>query len=299
MNSKLLFLSIVFSATAIFAQNQGSQIETLDVFSGEITVVRKFVHRVEAPEWTPDGKWIYYNSDGKMYKISSEGNEPVQIDTGSLKQCNNDHVISPDGKTLAVSAGDGGQGSRIYTLPVDGGEPKRITERGPSYLHGWSPDGKTLVFTGQRDEKDFDIFSVTADGSKEVRLTVEPGLDDGPEYSRDGKHVWFNSVRSGLMQIWRMNADGSEPERMTDEDAHCWFPHVSPDGRWIVYLAYEKADVKPSDHPANKNVRLCLMPVEGGESKTLVRLFGGQGTINVNSWSPDGKRIAYVRYDKP
>lgn len=219
------------------------------------------------------------------------------VNTGTLKECNNDHTISPDGKTLAVSAGDGGKGSRIYVLPIEGGEPRRITERGPSYLHGWAPDGKTLVFTGQRDEKDFDIFSVTLDGTKEVRLTTELGLDDGPEYSRDGKHIWFNSVRSGLMQIWRMNADGTQPVQMTHEDAQCWFPHVSPDGKQIAYIAYEKNDVKPSDHPANKNVRLCLIPIEGGESKTVVRLFGGQGTININSWSPDSKKIAFVRYE--
>lgn len=275
-----------------------SEIVILDVFSGETTVAKGFDIHVEAPEWSRDGNHLYFNSGGKIYKMPSGGGEHIRVDTGSVTSCNNDHVISPDGKTLAISAGGGSQGSRIYVLPIEGGEPKLVTERGPSYLHGWAPDGLRLVYTAQRDG-DFDIYSISPDGGEETRLTTEPGLDDGPEYSRDGKYVWFNSVRSGLMQIWRIDASGGYPVRMSSEEANCWFPHPSPDGKWIVYLAYEKGDVDPSAHPANKNVRLCLMPSEGGEAKTLLRLFGGQGTINVNSWSPDGKRIAFVRYAVP
>ena len=64
----------------------------------------------------------------------------------------------------------------------------------------------------------------------------------------------------------------------------------------MVYIAYAKGDVEPGDHPANKNVELRLVPAEGGASKTIVKLFGGQGTINVNSWAPDSHRFAFVSY---
>jgi Tol biopolymer transport system component len=170
-----------------------------------------------------------------------------------------------------------------------------VTDKGPSYLHGWSPDGKTLAYCAERGGQ-YDIYTISVDGGQEAQLTNLPGLDDGPEYSPDGRHIWFNSVRTGLMQIWRMEADGSSAIHMVNEEANCWFPHVSPDGNWVVYIAYGRDDVAPGDHPANKNVELRLIPSEGGGSKTLVKLFGGQGTINVNSWAPDNRTIAFVSY---
>jgi Tol biopolymer transport system component len=178
---------------------------------------------------------------------------------------------------------------------MSGGIPKLVTEKGPSYLHGWSPDGKRLAYCAERGGQ-YDIYTISVDGGEETQLTNLPGLDDGPEYSHDGKHIWFNSTRTGLMQVWRMEADGANPTHMVDEESNCWFPHVSPDGKWVVYIAYKKGDVDAGDHPANKHVELRLIPAEGGTAKTIVSLFGGQGTINVNSWSPDNRTIAFVSY---
>lgn len=185
--------------------------------------------------------------------------------------------------------------SRIYILPLSGSTPRLVTEKGPSYLHGWSPDGKRLAYCAERNGQ-YDIYTIAVDGGEETQLTNLPGLDDGPEYSPDGKYIWFNSVRSGLMQVWRMEADGSNPTHMVQEEANGWFPHVSPDNQWVVYIAYKKGDVEPGDHPANKDVELRLIPAEGGAAKTIVSLFGGQGTINVNSWAPDNRTIAFVSY---
>jgi Tol biopolymer transport system component len=162
-------------------------------------------------------------------------------------------------------------------------------------LHGWSPDGKRLAYCAERGGQ-YDIYTIAVEGGAETQLTNLPGLDDGPEYAPDGKTIWFNSTRTGLMQVWRMEVDGSNPMQMVNEEANCWFPHVSADGKWVVYIAYGKNDVKPGDHPANKNVELRLAPAEGGVSKTIAKLFGGQGTINVNSWSPDNRTIAFVSY---
>ena len=186
--------------------------------------------------------------------------------------------------------------SRIYTVPLTGGVPRLITPLAPSYLHGWSPDGKTLAYCAERNGE-FDIYTIPAEGGEETRLTDAPGLNDGPEYDSAGEYIWFNSVRTGLMQAWRMKADGSEQTQMTfDENWNTWFPHISPDRKQVVMLAYRKGDVKPGEHVPHKNVELRLMSAEGGEVKTIVQLFGGQGTINVNSWSPDSKKFAFVRY---
>jgi Tol biopolymer transport system component len=194
---------------------------------------------------------------------------------------------------LGISDG-AGSGSAIYTVATGGGTPKRITPLTPSYLHGWSPDGKWLVYTGGRN-KEFDIYRIASDGSgTEIRLTDTPGLDDGPEYSPDGKYIYFNSIRGGAtMQIWRMTADGKNPEQITNDDLNNWFPHISPDGQSIVFISFPK-DVDPSDHPYYKRVYLRLMPVDGGTPTVIAYVYGGQGTINVPSWSPDGRMIAFV-----
>ncbi|MDR0537097.1 MAG: transporter [Tannerellaceae bacterium] len=275
-----------------------SILEIFDTATGKRTVVREFPFLVEAPNWTPDGKWLVYNSGGKLYKISpATPGEPQLINTDFAVRCNNDHVITADGKFIAISNSPAeGGGSRVYTLPFAGGIPRLITPVGPSYLHGVSPDNKFLAYCAER-KGNFDIYTITFNGGEETRLTTADDLDDGPEYSPDGKYIWFNSVRSGLMQVWRMKADGSEQTQMTfDETLNSWFPHISPNGSQIVYIAYNKGDLKPNEHLANKNVELRLMPAAGGEARTLVKLFGGQGTINVNSWAPDSKRFAFVSY---
>ena len=273
-----------------------SILETVDVQSGLRTVLKEFDYVIEAPNWTQDGRYLVYNSRGHIYTYELASGEIKEIDTGFAIDCNNDHVLSPDNTQLAVSHFTNEDAiSRIYILPLAGGHPVLVTEKGPSYLHGWSPDGRRLAYCAERGGQ-YDIYSIAVNGGAETQLTNLPGLDDGPEYAPDGRSIWFNSTRSGLMQVWRMDADGSNPTHMVKEDANCWFPHVSPDGRQVIYIAYGKNDVEPGDHPANKNVELRLIPASGGESMTIVKLFGGQGTINVNSWSPDNRTIAFVSY---
>jgi Tol biopolymer transport system component/regulation of enolase protein 1 (concanavalin A-like superfamily) len=271
-----------------------STLETIAIGTGERKTVYRARRHFEAPNWTPDGKTLVFNSNGLIYTIPVEGGQPQLLDTGEAKKCNNDHGLSPDGKFLAVSSQHTANGkSLIYVLPITGGAARLVTPKGPSYWHGWSPDGKTLAYCAERN-KEYDIYAIPVDGGEETRLTTAPGLDDGPEYSPDGKSVFFNSERTGLMKIWKMNADGSDQQQVTfDKEYADWFAHPSPDGKWLVFVSYDKS-VK--GHPANKDVVLRFLPLSGGKPKVLTNLFGGQGTINVPSWSPDSKRVAFVSY---
>jgi len=270
-----------------------STLETQSIASTDRRVCHVTPTHIEAPNWLHDGSALLYNSGGRMYRIPVTGGTPEGIDTGFAIRCNNDHGVSPDGSLLVISDQSQEQGqSLIYTLPITGGAPKRITALGPSYWHGWSPDGETLTYCAQRDGA-YGIFTIPVDGGEETRLTTAAHLDDGPEYSPDGVYIYFNSDRTGLMQIWRMRADGSDLEQITTDAYNNWFAHPSPDGKRIVILTYEK---EVDGHPPNKDVQLRLLTLESGRSDILARLFGGQGTINVPCWSPDGRQIAFVSY---
>ena len=293
-----------------------SVLEVVTVASTDRRVVYLAPERFEAPNWMPDGKTLLFNRNGRIERIPLAGGTPQVVDTGTATRCNNDHLISSDGTQLGIS--DNSQQnhqSLVYLVPIGGGTPRRVTEKSPSYLHGWSPDGKTLAFVGERNG-DFDIYTIPAAGGEEVRLTTAKGLDDGPEYTRDGRYIYFNSERTGHMQIWRMRADGSAQEQVTFGEENDWFPHISPNGEWMVFLTYDKS---VSGHPENKDVTLRLMPLphsptdqnapketsdrnaagasfKGAKITVLAKLFGGQGTINVPSWSPDGSQLAFVSY---
>ena len=253
--------------------------------------------RFEAPNWSPDGKYLLLNSAGKLWKLSLSGGEPQEVNTGSISRINNDHGISRDGKWFAISAG------QVYVVHAEGGDPRQVTDATPSYFHGWSPDGKTLAYCAQRD-KNFDIYAIPFDGGTEKRLTTSPGYDDGPDYSPDGKWIYFNSDRSGSWDIWRIPAEGAGPndekaERVTSDEMEDWFPHPSPDGKWMVFVSFPKGT---KGHPPNQNVVIRIMPMPSdkltaAQPHEILSLFGGQGTMNVNSWSPDSKYFAYVSYE--
>ena len=275
----------------------GSHLEILDVASGNATIVHQYRGSFQAPNWTLDGKALIYAQEGRLYRFDLASRSAAAINTGFATRNNNDHVLSFDGRMLAISnhlPDDSGAASIVYTVPASGGTPKRITAKGPSYLHGWSPDGRWLVYVGERNDE-FDIYKIPSGGGEEVRLTQAPGLDDGPEYTPDGKYIYFSSVRSGRMQIWRMRPDGSGQEQITNDGFNNWFPHISPDGKWMVFISFPPPpEVAANDHPFYKRVLLRLMPVGGGPVRVLAYVYGGQGTINVPSWSPDGKRFAFV-----
>jgi TolB protein len=303
---RFLLLFLLLPGFVAPAQPVISRLEIYDLTTHQRQTVRTDTARFEAPNWTYDGNYLLINQAGKLYKVAVTGGTKTVLNTDPATNLNNDHGLTPDGKTLILSNNDLVPGktngtSRVYLCPLDGSKPARlVTPASPSYWHGVSPDGRTLAYVGERTlpdkTTDYDIYTVRIDQptQPEVRLTTTPGLDDGPEYAPDGRTVYFNSFRSGRMHLWRMNADGSRPEQLTMDAYSNWFPHPSPDGSKLIFISY--LTDQGAAHPADKDVMLRLMDVKTGTIRELARFRGGQGTINVNSWSPDSKRFAFVTY---
>ena len=283
-----------------------STLEIIDIGDGRRQIVRHLEGvKFEAPNWTRNGAHLIYNQEGLIYQIPIGGGEPQQINTGPRTQNNNDHGISPDGSQLIISdtseSGDADI-SRIYVLPISGSDNPELVASHPSassYWHAWSPDGSTIAYTALRPEvsSSYNIWMKRLDGGEEWRLTDTDGLDDGADYSPDGEWVYYNSTRSGHMNIWRIRPDGTDAEQVTfSETTRDWFPHPSPDGKWIAYISFGM-DIDVMDHPPNRDVSLMLVPTDGSAPpRTLAKFFGGQGSINVPSWSPDSRRLAFVSY---
>ncbi len=284
----------------------GAHLEILNVHTGQLQIVHSSPEQFEAPNWMPDGRTLIVNVSGpgpnkgqlKTFDLVTKTMAP--LDTGNIGRNNNDHVLTFDGKMLGISVhiqADAGR-SVVHKVSSQGGMPVRVTPKSPSFFHGWSPDAKWMVYTGGRKETPggpdkYDIYKIPADGGEEVRLTSTPGLSDGPEFTPDGQYVYFTSTRTGLMQVWRMKPDGSAQEQITNDGLNNWFPHISPDGKWIALISFSP-DVKPDQHPYYQQCYLRLMPIDGGKPRVIAYVFGGQGTINVPSWAPDSARVAFV-----
>jgi len=283
------------------APDQVSRLTVIDIESGKQMIVFEADEIIEAPNWTPDGETLIFNAGGEIWRIDAMGKmTPERIDTGWLHDLNNDHVLSPDGRTLYLSSDDG----HLYAVPVTGGEPVRVSNEHDTpfhyYLHGISPDGATLVYVaveGTGDGRRINIFTIPAAGGPDTRLTDLTKPHDGPEYAPDGHWIYFNSERAsewpGHSQIFRMRPDGTSVEQLTFDERVNWFPHPSPDGRRVVYLSYPAGTL---GHPPDKPVILRLMTPDGQNIRDAAAFNGGQGTINVNSWAPDSRRFAYVAY---
>ncbi|MGB3849928.1 MAG: DUF5050 domain-containing protein [Tunicatimonas sp.] len=305
MNAFPLVLLATLLPHLLWAQltNVTSRLEVYDLPTHERRVVYEEDAHFEAPNWSPDGTYFLVNGSGSLYRVSADSSDKQRIDTGFADKCNNDHGFTPDGKTIIMSHYDQPgvayadldfMTSRIYTLPASGGTPQAVTPNTPSFWHGVSPNGQTLYYAALRNDN-IDIYAISAQGGEEQRLTQTPGLDDGPDLSPDGQFVYYNSMESGSMELWRMRTDGSEATQLTDDAYSNWFPHPSPDGRWLVFLSY--LEDQGSGHPAMKDVALRLYDLSNDTIKELTRLTGGQGTINVPSWSADSQQFAFVSYE--
>ena len=279
-----------------------SQLVLLNVETGKEKIILEENRHFEAPNWSRDGKYIVFNSDGLIEKVTTEGKKLGIINTDFANKCNNDHGLSFDGEWLVISHNDDrvkskSGNSRIFILPMEGGIPRLITSLAPSYWHGISPDSQWVVYCAERNGE-WDVYKANVISGEEIRLTDAPGLDDGPEYSYDGEWIYFNSHRTGRMHLYKMRADGTEQTQLTFDDFDNWFPHPSPDNKSAAYISY--LEDQKGQHPFGKDVRIRLLDTETLAVRDLTPVFyGGQGSLNIHSWSPDSKQIAFVRYIKP
>lgn len=271
-----------------------SIVETYDLASGTRRQVLATEGRIAAPNWAPSGDWLLVNGDGRLFRLPLDRPRLLPLPTGTATRCNNDHGFAPGGQTILLSSHHEGEGARIYAMPVTGGEPQRITPQAPSWWHGISPDGRRIAYVAARGSRVVDVYTCPAGGGPETRLTGGEGHCDGPDFSADGSRIYYNCDRDGHAQIWVMQADGSDQRRLFADDHVNWFPHPSPCGRHLVYLAYPPGT---DGHPADLPVALVLCDPQGENRRRIAEFTGGQGTLNVPCWAPDGRAFAFVRYE--
>jgi len=300
----LLYFSLLCFFTTDSTQSYKPSYSTLEIFhleDGHRDALLQSKNRIESPNWSPDGSFLIYNKEGNLYRYDLESNNSSKIPSSFARQCTANHGITPDGKGIIFTnkdplrkiASSTGGTSRIYYIPIQGGEPRLITAKAASLSHGISPNGRIIAFSGSR-EGEYDIFISHITGGEEIRLTSARGWDDGPEFSPDGEHIYFNSFRTGSMEIWRMNANGGNTKQMTEDSYANWFPHPSPDGKHLLFMSYlEEQGYK---HPSEKDVILRLLDLQTGTIDILCRIKGGNGTFNGPCWSPDSKKFAFVSY---
>lgn len=271
-----------------------SSLEIYTIATATCHVVLQSDTVIEAPNWHPNGGSLLINGGGRLYRVPLDAPAMVPVETGAAIKCNNDHGISPDGKTIVISSHHAGRGSEIYIMPGAGGDLTLISPDAPSWWHGWSPDGARLAYVAARGgSRVIDVYTIAVAGGAETRLTHGEGHCDGPDYSADGTLIYYNCDRDGHAQIWVMNADGSDQRRLFADDYVNWFPHPSPDGAHVLYLAYPPGTL---GHPADLAVALCLMHPDGSNRRRVIEMTGGQGSINVPCWAPDSSAFAFVRY---
>lgn len=270
-----------------------SSLEIYDLATATVRVVLQSEQLIAAPNWDPSGGNLLVNVDGRLYRVPLHRPQLLPVATGAAVRCNNDHGISPDGRQIVLSSHHEMQGAQIYLIPAQGGDPVKVSPQSPSWWHGWSPDGRTLAYVAARGgDRVIDVYTLVP-GEPERRLTMGQGQCDGPDFSADGSKIYYNCDRDGHAQIWVMQADGRDQRKLFADDCVNWFPHPSPDGQHLLYLAYPPGTL---GHPANLSVALCLCDPDGGNRRRILEINGGQGTMNVPNWAPDSSGFAYVRY---
>lgn len=271
-----------------------STLEIWDMAAGRSRVLLQTDQHIEAPNWSPCGGYLLVNGAGKLFRVDLDAPALVEVDLGGIARLNNDHGISPDGKTWIFSSHHRGLGAEIYQVAAGGGTPELVSPQAPSWWHGVNHDGSSWTYVAVRDDsRIIDVYRFDPATGLEQRLTQGEGQSDGPDFSADGSRIYYNCDRSGHAQIWVMQADGSDQRQLFADDHVNWFPHPSPCGSHLIYLAYPP---QTQGHPAGLPVTINRCDLDGGNRQVLAMLHGGQGTMNVPNWAPDGSAFAFMRF---
>ena len=211
---------------------------------------------------------------------------------------------SSDGKRIAfmsnrdghVNVIHGWPTSEIYVMDADGGNLQNLTNNpNDDTSPSWSPDGKRIAFSSWDGKVinfvlDFEIYVMDADGGNLQNLTNNPNDDRSPSWSPDGERIVFSSKRAGhfkskfgiTSEIYMMDADGGNQQRLTENQKNDWNPSWSPDGERIAFASDRKGDFE--------NFEIYVMDADGGNQQ---KLTNNRGDDTSPSWSPDGERIAF------
>lgn len=253
---------------------------------------------IEAPNWSIDGRSLYVNGDGRLWRLDIDDPSQLQeVRFDSLPAINNDHVLSADGRSVFMSAMDG----HIYRGSLDGGAVTRVSPDDGKwhFLHGVSGDASRIAYVelGSFDEAGR-LVVAPSDGSGGSVVDTGPRHLDGPEWSPGEEWLYFNTEAftdaPGHAQLARIPDGGGALERLLESDTVDWFPHLSPDGSFATYIVFPAGTL---GHPADLDVEVRLVETSDWSTPLATHaLFGGQGTLNVNSWGPDSDRFAFVGY---
>lgn len=277
----LLLMSNFILISAQAQLPEGKKIERslylYDMHTRKSTLLIRENRHFKAPNWAPNRIYLLLNSNGKIEKYSLKGEALGTIYTGELSKNNNDHGISFDGNILFFSSGQ-----------------NKIKTHSSSYWRGVSPDGETIVYCAERNGN-YDVYKMSANGGEEIRPTTAEGLDDGPEYSPDGRYIYFNSFQTGKMQIWRMFTDDTHKEQMTFDNYSNWFAHIAPHNQNAVPISY--TEDQDQQHPFGKQLKLSLLDLATKELSDLTPIFYDEpGTLNIPSWNLQWTQFLYVTY---
>jgi TolB protein len=280
-----------------------STLETVKVASTDRRVAYTAAERFAAPNWSHNGTAIVFAHGGTLQRFGLDPApypslnvqavmtaRPTPLRTDAPAPLSDHHGFSPDGTELAVSATDGGV-SHVYVLAADDSSIHKVATGSSAVWNSWSPDGRTLALSEQRGGES-KICTLPAQGGAETCPPHQQGRNENADFSTDGEWIYFGSDRTGAMQLWRMHPDGSAQEQLLTESGDDLSPHPSPDGKWLVYIAF------PNGAPAHAEqvAELRLLSLSDRKSHLLATLLAGPGTILSPSWSPDSTRVAFVSY---
>ena len=304
---------------------------------------------VDDPRLAPDGRTVAYvvttverganEYRSAVWTVPAAGGEPVQFTSGERRDTT--PCWSPDGERLAFLSDRGGDKAQLYVMSAHGGEARRLTSQPDAIReYAWSPSGDRLAFVARvrpagspapddptppvvreidRVTHKYDgqgllvgrehLFVMAADGGEARQVTDGDWDDHEPAWSPDGRSIAFSSNRTpdrdtnDASQVWVVGANGGRPRLVSTGGEALSGPAWAPDGSRIACVG------RAADGPSGANVRLWLLPAEGGAASCMTPDFDrsvgsdvlgdlrGHAPEPVPVWTTDGARLRFLASD--